>query len=168
MRRDVRSECPVNLSLEILGDRWTLLVLRDIIYVDARHFRELLNSPERISSNILTDRLNSLVENGLLTRSNDPSHKQKVTYSLTERAIQLVPVLEAIGDWGTEHLSVGAEYVARGRVLREGGPAALARFMDELREAHLGPQARRGPATRGPTTVELMRADYQAALERVT
>lgn len=164
MRKDVRSGCPVNLSLEILGDRWTLLVLRDIIYVDARHFRELLNSPERISSNILTDRLNSLVENGLLTRADDPSHKQKVTYSLTERAIQLVPVLETIGDWGTEHLPVGPEYVARGRVLREGGQAAVERFMDELREAHLGPRARRGPATEGPTTIEQMRADYLAAV----
>src|ERR687888_28064 len=93
VRKDVRSGCPVNLSLEIFGDRWTLLVLRDIIFGGSRHFRELLNGPERISSNILADRLGALVEHGLLTKSADPSHKQKVTYSLTEQAIELVPVL---------------------------------------------------------------------------
>jgi DNA-binding HxlR family transcriptional regulator len=167
MRKDVRSGCPVNLSLEILGDRWTLLVLRDIIFVGARHFRELLNSPERISSNILADRLNSLVEHGMLTRADDPTHKQKVTYSLTERAIQLVPVIVKLGEWGIEHLPVGPEYIARGELLAEGGPAALEQFMDELREEHLGPQARRGPATVGPTMVSRMQEAYLAAVHGV-
>jgi DNA-binding HxlR family transcriptional regulator len=88
-----RSGCPINLSLELFGDRWTLLVLRDIIFTGARHFRELLHGPERISSNILADRLDTLVAHGLLTRADDPSHKQKVIYSLTEQAIELVPVL---------------------------------------------------------------------------
>jgi DNA-binding HxlR family transcriptional regulator len=88
VRKDMRSGCPVNLSLEIFGDRWTLLVLRDIIFTGARHFRELLAGPERISSNILADRLAVLVEHGLLTKAGDPSHKQKVTYSLTEQAIE--------------------------------------------------------------------------------
>ena len=78
----MRSGCPVSLSLEIFGDRWTLLVLRDIILGGARHFRELLGAPERISSNVLADRLAALVEHGLLTKTDDPSHKQKLTYSL--------------------------------------------------------------------------------------
>lgn len=165
MRKDTRSGCPINLSLEIFGDRWTLLVLRDVIFGGARHFRELLTGPERISSNILADRLAVLVEHGLLTRAGDPSHKQKVTYSLTERAIELVPVFVQLGAWGTQHLPVGDEYAARGEVLAAGGPAAVEAFMDELREAHLGPRARRKPAPDGPTITTQMQAAYAAALD---
>lgn len=69
MRKDTRSGCPINLSLEIFGDRWTLLVLRDVVFAGARHFRELLGGPERISSNVLADRLAVLVEHGMLTRA---------------------------------------------------------------------------------------------------
>src|SRR5262249_3347717 len=72
-----RSYCPINLSLEIFGDSWTLLVLRDMMFSGKRHFRELLQSDERISSNILAERLARLVAHGLLTKSDDPTHKQK-------------------------------------------------------------------------------------------
>ena len=164
MRKDVRSGCPVNLSLELFGDRWTLLVLRDVIFTDARHFRELLSGPERISSNILADRLAVLVDNGLLTRSGDPSHKQKITYSLTEPAIALVPVFAQLSAWGRAHLPAGAEFAARADVLAEGGPALWEAFMDELREEHLGPRARRRPRADGPSVRAHMDAAYEAAL----
>jgi DNA-binding HxlR family transcriptional regulator len=166
VRKDMRSGCPVSLSLEIFGDRWTLLVLRDIIFGGARHFRELLSGPERISSNILADRLAALVEHGLLTKAGDPSHKQKVTYSLTEQAIELVPVLVQLSAWGMRHLPVGDEYAARGEVLAAGGPPLWEAFMDELRETHLGPQARRQPAPQGPTIAAQIEAAYTAALDR--
>ena len=80
-----RSYCPINLSLEIFGDAWTLLVLRDMMFAGKRHFRELLQSDERISSNILADRLARLVEHGLLTKSDDPTHKQKAIYAPTDK-----------------------------------------------------------------------------------
>jgi DNA-binding HxlR family transcriptional regulator len=166
VRKDMRSGCPVNLSLEIFGDRWTLLVLRDIIFTGARHFRELLGGPERISSNVLADRLATLVEHGLLTKADDPSHKQKVTYSLTERAIELVPVLVQLSAWGVRHLPVGEEYAARAEVLAAGGPPVWEAYMDELRETHLGSQARRRPAPNGPTVAAQMQAAYAAALDR--
>ncbi|MFB9966762.1 winged helix-turn-helix transcriptional regulator [Sinosporangium siamense] len=121
--------------------------------------------PERISSNILADRLAVLVEHGLLTKAEDPSHKQKVIYSLTEPAIQLVPVFAQLGAWGTRHLPVAEEYAARGEVIAGGGPPALAAFMDELREIHLGPEARRQPAPGGPTIAAQMDAAYAAALD---
>jgi DNA-binding HxlR family transcriptional regulator len=162
----MRSGCPVSLSLEIFGDRWTLLVLRDIIFVGARHFRELLAGPERISSNILADRLAALVEHGLLTKADDPSHKQKVTYSLTEQAIDLVPVLVQLSAWGVRHLPVEDEYAARAQVLAAGGPPVWETFMDELRETHLGPQARRQPAPNGPAVEEQLQAAYTSALRR--
>jgi DNA-binding HxlR family transcriptional regulator len=163
VRKDMRSGCPINLSLEILGDRWTLLVIRDVIFGDARHFRELLAGPERISSNVLADRLARLVEHGLLTRADDSSHKQKVIYSLTEQAIELVPVFAQLGAWGTRHLPATEAYAARLEVLAAGGPPVWDAFMDELREIHLGPAARRRPAPDGPSVAAQMQAAYDAA-----
>src|SRR5215207_2902487 len=86
-----RSGCPINAAIEVFGDRWSLLVLRDIVFGDRRYFRELqANSIEGIASNILADRLKRLVESGLLTRE-DTRPGQRARYSLTEPAIQLVP-----------------------------------------------------------------------------
>lgn len=164
VRTDTRSACPINLSLEIFGDRWTLLVLRDVMFAGARHFRELLGGEERISSNVLADRLAVLVDHGLLTRAGDPSHKQKVTYSLTEQAIELVPVLVQLSSWGVRHLAVADEYAARAEVLAAGGPPLWDAFMDELRETHLGAQARRAKAPEGPTIAARMEAAYTAAV----
>ena len=84
-----RSGCPINLTLEALGDRWSLIVIRDLMFGNRRHFRELLTrSEERIASNILADRLTRLEKAGLVSRRDDPSHKQKVIYSLTEASLQ--------------------------------------------------------------------------------
>jgi len=165
VRKDMRSGCPISLSLEIFGDRWTLLVLRDIIFGDARHFRELLTCPERISSNILADRLTTLVEHGLLTKVDDPSHKQKVTYTLTERAIELVPVLVQLSAWGVRHLSVTDEYVARTEVLTAGGPPLWQAFMDELRQTHLGAPARKRRAPKTTTVATQIQDAYADALD---
>ena len=74
-----RSGCPINLTLEALGDRWSLIVNRDLMFGNRRHFRELLTRSEvRIASNILPDRLTRLKKAGLVSRRDDPSHKQKV------------------------------------------------------------------------------------------
>jgi DNA-binding HxlR family transcriptional regulator len=136
-----RSYCPINLSLEIFGDSWTLLVLRDLMFGGKRHFRELLQSDEGISSNILADRLARLVEQGLLTRSDDPTHKQKAIYSLTEKAIALLPVIVQIGAWGSRWVPDARKLDAPSRKylreIQEGGPRAWARRMDELRAEHL-------------------------------
>ncbi len=163
-----RSGCPINQSVELLGDRWTLLVLRDIIFTGARHFRELLQGPERISSNILADRLDLLVAHGLLTRSDDPSHKQKVIYSLTEQAIELVPILAQISAWGMRYFPVPDEYAAKARLLAAGGPALWEAFMDELRETHLGARARRHPRPDGPTIAEQLEAAHVASRQHET
>ncbi len=89
-----RSGCPINLTLEVVGDRWSLLIVRDMIFGNRRHFRELLlRSEEGISSNVLADRLKTLLAPGIIARTDDPSHKQKAIYSLTEQGIELLPVL---------------------------------------------------------------------------
>jgi len=136
-----RSGCPINLTLEILGDRWSLIVIRDIMFGNYRHFRELLqNSQEHIASNILADRLRRLVEKGLLTRNEDPTHKQKAIYSLTEMAIDLVPLFAHMGAWGRKHLPASEELSIRAELLEDGGPKLWEDFMEELRAKHLGKQ----------------------------
>jgi DNA-binding HxlR family transcriptional regulator len=134
-----RSGCPINLTLEILGDRWSLIVLRDIMFGGRRHFRELLAaSEEGIASNVLADRLKRLVGQGLLSRRDDPSHKQKAIYSLTEPSIQLVPLLAQMGGWGRRHTQVSELLSIRAQLLEEGGPGMWDAFMEELRSLHLG------------------------------
>lgn len=136
-----RSYCPINLSLEVFGDTWTLLVLRDMMFARKRHFRELLQSDEKISSNILADRLARLVEHGLLTKTDDPTHKQKAIYSLTEKAITLLPVIVQVGAWGSRWVpdAKKLEPAARKQIreLQEAGPRVWNKLMDELRAEHL-------------------------------
>lgn len=141
-----RSECPINLAVEVLGDRWSLLVLRDLVFANKRHYRELLSSDERISTKILADRLRSLTEAGLLTRRSDPTHKQKAIYSLTERSIALVPVLVHLGVWSHRHLGASDELSSTAESLLHGGPEEWESFMNDLRETHLAEGAP-GPAS---------------------
>ena len=134
-----RSGCPINQTLEVLGDRWSLIVVRDMMFGNRRHFRELLTrSEEGIASNILADRLRRLVETGLVSRGDDPTHRQKVLYSLTERGIELLPVLATMGAWGRRHRPVSEELSIRAQLLEEGGPEMWQAFMAELRAIHLG------------------------------
>ncbi|OBZ92026.1 transcriptional regulator [Pararhizobium polonicum] len=137
-----RSGCPINLTLEMLGDRWSLIVIRDLMFGNRRHFRELLTqSEEGIASNVLADRLRRLAENGLLSRADDPSHKQKGIYSLTEPSIRLVPLLAQMGAWGRRHTPASEELSIRAEILEEGGPVMWDAFMAELRSLHLGEPA---------------------------
>jgi DNA-binding HxlR family transcriptional regulator len=156
-----RSGCPINLATEVLGDKWSLVVIRDMMFGNRRYFSELLrNSEEGIASNILANRLQRLVANGLVTRADDPHHRQKVRYSLTEPAIQLVPIMAHLGAWGRRHLPVTRELAVRAELLEVGGPELWDRFMDELREQHLG--AGRLPGT--PSVLGELDAAYEAEL----
>jgi DNA-binding HxlR family transcriptional regulator len=158
MAAEPRSECPINLSLEIFGDRWSLIILRDMIFGGRRHYRELLTrSEEGISSNILADRLKMLLERGMLTKVDDPSHKQKAIYSLTEKSIALVPLFAQLGAWGRRFLPVSEALSIRAEILENGGPAMWDQFMAELREAHLGIRAERT----SPAVAERLQAAYR-------
>ena len=158
-----RSGCPINLTLEVLGDRWSLIVIRDIMFGNRRHFRELqAGSIEGIASNILADRLKTLMGQGILTRSDDPTHKQKGVYSLTEKGIELLPVLAQMAGWGRKYLPVTEELAIRAQLLEEGGPKLWADFMDELREMHLGIR-RKGNR---PSVFARMQAAYEAVVAK--
>lgn len=157
-----RSGCPINLAIEVLGDRWSLVVLRDVMFGDRHYFRELLaGSQEGIASNILADRLRRLVANGLLSRSADKTHRQKIRYSLTEAGVQLVPVMAALGSWGRRHMPASHELSVRAELLEHGGPELWDRFMDELRERNLG--IPRPSGTR--SVLAELQAAYDAAVE---
>ena len=141
----IRSGCPINLTLEVLGDRWSLIVIRDVMFGNRRHFRELLgHSEEGIASNILADRLKRLVAHGVLSRRDDPTHKQKAVYSLTEMGIELLPLLVQMGAWGRRHLPTTPELAIRQQLMEEGGPPLWEDFMTELRFLHLGTPLPRG------------------------
>ncbi len=159
-----RSGCPINLTLEVVGDKWSLLIIRDMMFGNRRHFRELLTrSEEGISSNILADRLKTLIEQGIITRADDPTHKQKGIYSLTEKGIELLPVLAQMSAWGNKYLDVTEELSIRAKLLAEGGPKMWAEMMDELREVHLGVTRRRKA---GPTVSERLREAYEAVVAK--
>src|SRR5689334_19676601 len=163
-----RSGCPINLSLEVLGDKWSLLIIRDIIFGNRRHFRELLTrSEEGIASNILSDRLKTLLDEGVITRSDDPTHKQKAIYSLTEKGIELLPVLAQMAEWGRKYLPVSEELSIRAKLMEEGGPKLLDEFMAELREMHLGAPKNRESGRRSKAGSASVLARLQAAYEAV-
>ncbi len=156
-----RSGCPINLTLEVLGDRWSLIVIRDLMFGNRRHYRELLTqSEEGIASNILADRLKRLMQAGLISRRDDPSHKQKGVYSLTEPAIQLVPLLAQMGAWGRRHTPASEELSIRAQLLEEGGPPMWEAFMAELRRLHLD-----APGD-GPSVFAQLQAAYEAVVAR--
>ena len=161
MVEPARSGCPINAAVEAFGDSWSLLVLRDVMFGGKRYFRELLaGSEEGIASNILADRLRRLVAQGLLWRSDDETHRQKIRYSLTEAGVQLVPVMAALGSWGRRHMPASHELSVRAELLERGGPELWDRFMDELREQHLG--IPRPPGT--PSVFAELQAAYEAAV----
>lgn len=162
MRDEPRSGCPINAAVEALGDKWSLIVLRDVIFGARRHFRDLLaHSEEGIASNILASRLKALVAGGLLSQE-QAGRGRRATYSLTEAGIQTVPVMAVLGSWGLRHRPVTPALSVRAQLLETGGPPLWADLMDELRETHLG-IPRPDPAR--PLPSESFRAAYHRALE---
>jgi DNA-binding HxlR family transcriptional regulator len=160
-----RSGCPINAAVEVIGDRWSLLVLRDVMFGNRRHFRVLQKrSEEGIASNILADRLRRLVSAGLLTRA-AVGRGHRATYSLTEAAIELVPLLALLGEWGLRNRPSTPTLRVRAELLADGGPALWEDFMAELRSEHLGASP---PPGGDPTASERLAAAYAEALAAET
>ena len=161
MESSPRSGCAINAAVEVLGDPWSIIVLRDIMFGNRRHFRELVaGSEEGIATNILASRLKQLVEAGLLSRD-DARRGQRVTYSLTEAGIQVLPIMVALGNWGLAHRDGERRLRVRAELLRDGGPELVEAMMDELREFHLGIPR---PDPDAPRPSEQLRAAYEAVM----
>jgi DNA-binding HxlR family transcriptional regulator len=125
-----RSGCPVSISLERLGDRWSLLIIRDLMVRGFRTFRQFLGSGEGIATNILADRLHRLEAEGIVAAEAEQSDARRVNYRLTEKGIDLAPVLLELLIWGARHEQTGA-------------PCALIAKMEKDREAVLAEVRRR-------------------------
>lgn len=98
-----RSTCPVSTSLDVLGDKWTLLILRDIVFAGKSTYGQFLQSAEKMATNILADRLAMLEAQGLLTKTVAADKKSKFTYRLTEKGVAVVPILVELILWGAGH-----------------------------------------------------------------
>lgn len=103
-----RSGCPVNISLEVFGDRWSLLIVRDLMVRGFTGFQDFLESGEGIATNILADRLKNLQRCGLVTGEKDKEDGRRVIYRLTEKGIDLAPVMLELLIWGAQHENTGA------------------------------------------------------------
>ena len=108
-----RSGCPLNASVEMLGDRWSLLIIRDMMLFGYRTFKEFLNSHERIASNILADRLLRLENYGIIASARDPSDGRKQIYSLTPKGLGLAPVLTEMVLWAAAYEDTGNQALVR-------------------------------------------------------
>ena len=131
-----RSGCPISLALELLGDRWTLLIIRDIVFAGKRHFREFLQSDESISSRTLAERLQTLQDEGILTRREDPSHKLKAIYRLTPAGIDLLPLIAELGLWGARYRSADPKLGKIAQRLADGCSDLLLQMKRELKREH--------------------------------
>ncbi|HXC43477.1 MAG TPA: helix-turn-helix domain-containing protein [Candidatus Dormibacteraeota bacterium] len=108
-----RSGCPLNASVEMLGDRWSLLILRDMMLRGYETFNEFLHSDEKIATNILTDRLRRLESYRIVEAHRDPADGRKVIYTLTPKGIDLAPVLTEMVLWAARHEDTGNQAVVR-------------------------------------------------------
>ncbi len=99
-----RSDCPISCALDLIGDKWTLIVLRDLLFFNKTKFDELLESPEKISTSVLTDRLHKLERAGLIEKTPYSTHRLRMTYSPTEKGKSLTPVLNEIVRWGKRNI----------------------------------------------------------------
>jgi DNA-binding HxlR family transcriptional regulator len=106
--KSCRSTCPIANALEIVGDKWTLVILRDLMFRNLHEYKEFLESPEGIATNILSARLKFLTEDGIISRIPHPTNGTKKLYYLTERGKTLMPLLIEMTIWGSDQIS-GAE-----------------------------------------------------------
>jgi DNA-binding HxlR family transcriptional regulator len=110
---DRRSACPLNASVEMLGDRWSLLIIRDMMVRGYRTFKEFLSSDEHIATNILADRLRRLEDYGIITTQPDPSDGRKLFYLLTAKGMDLAPILTEMVLWAAAHEDTGNQALVR-------------------------------------------------------
>ncbi len=98
-----RSPCPINFGLEHFGDKWSLLILRDLMFKGRRHYNEFLSGPERVSTSVLRDKLKLLEIGGIVSKSQDNVKKSRIRYSLTEKGIRLLPFMVELILWSAQY-----------------------------------------------------------------
>lgn len=134
---NLRSHCPVNFGLEHFGDKWSLLIIRDLMFKGKRHYNEFFECEEKVSTSVLGDRLKSLEESGIISKGQDDVKKSRIKYSLTEKGIALVPIMIDLILWsGTfdKKTAAGNDFLLKAKNNRE---ALILEIEKKLMDEHL-------------------------------
>lgn len=123
-----RSECPISCSLDIFGDKWSLLIIRDMIFANKSTYGDFLKSAEGIATNILASRLQSLEENKLIEKLDHPDSKAKVLYRLTQKSIDLLPLIVEIHLWADKYFDIPGDI----RAMIKGAEKDKDKFISEM------------------------------------
>lgn len=128
-----RSGCPVSFSLDFIGDKWTLLIFRDIVLHGKSTYGEFLSSGEKMATNILADRLSMLESNGFLNKRVGEDKKTKFVYSMTEKGIELIPVIMELAIWGSKFNPPGDVDLLKS--LEKDKVGTIKKYQDKIRES---------------------------------
>jgi DNA-binding HxlR family transcriptional regulator len=131
-----RSSCPVSTSLDVLGDKWTLLIIRDMVFASKSTYGQFLQSSEKMATNILADRLAVLEAQGILTKAVAADKKSKFTYRLTEKGVDIIPIIIEFVLWGAKHCPTIADPGLLAE-LQAGKDAAVEKYQQLAREKAL-------------------------------
>lgn len=134
---DLRSHCPINFALEHFGDKWSLLIIRDLMFKGKRHYNEFLDAEEKVSTSVLSSRLRQLEQRGLIRSGEDHVKKSRIRYSLTEKGIALAPMMVEMILWSADHdpdTEATADFLVPARTDRA---TLLATLDRQLRADHL-------------------------------
>ena len=131
--RKKRSDCPVSCSLDIWGDKWSLLIVRDLMFSKQCTYGDFLKSDEKIATNILASRLQTLEENGIIIKSDHPDSKAKVLYKLTQKGIDLLPLMIEINLWAEKYYTIPAEQKAMLKEVKKDKDAFIKTAAKELK-----------------------------------
>ncbi len=130
-----RSGCPISCSLDAWGDKWSLLIVRDLMFSKQCTYGDFLKADEKIATNILASRLQTLEENEIITKSEHPDSKAKVLYKLTQKGIDLLPVMIEINLWAEKYFTLAEERKALLKDIKKGKEAFIKATTKELKKA---------------------------------
>ena len=135
MKTSKRSFCPISSALDFLGDKWSLLIVRDIALLGKNTFKEFLESDEKIATNILADRLSRLEAQGIVSKSDHPHNKAMKVYRLTQKGLDLLPILFDLVIWSDKYLEIANEGRALAAEIRKDRQGLLERLTKELSQS---------------------------------
>lgn len=130
-----RSDCPISCSLDVWGDKWSLLIIRDLLFKKECTYGDFLKSEEKIATNILASRLQTLEENGVIEKLEHPDSKAKVLYKLTEKGIDLLPLMIEINLWANKHFDLPEDRKAMLKEVKKDKDKFIKTWMKELKKA---------------------------------
>ncbi len=127
-----RSECPISSALDIVGDKWSLLVIRDMIFEGKKTYNDFLASEEKIATNILANRLQSLTTAGIISRREHPENKSKILYEITPKGMDLLPLLLEYILWSDTHCEISPKAREFARIIRKDKAGVLKHWQNKI------------------------------------